>query len=334
MSIKVGINGFGRIGRLFYRATMGYPDIEIVGVNDLDNAPVLAHLLKYDTVHGVLTNTVQHDSGELVVDGHRCPMIQEPDPTNLPWSSLGAEFVLESTGIFRDRNSISGHLSAGAQKVLLTVSGKTPGDVDATIVMGVNDSVLTSDMTIVSNGTCTTNCLAPVAKSIHAHFVIRHGFASTIHAYTGDQNLTDAAHKDARRARNAAQNIIPASTGAASAIGLVLPELDGLLSGIAMRTPVSDASLLELILQLDADPNVDALHEALRADAAGSMTGFLAINDDPIVSSDVIGRPESSIFDTTLTHKWGPKLFYVGSWYDNEWAYVCRLIDVLRKMAA
>jgi glyceraldehyde 3-phosphate dehydrogenase len=331
--MKVAINGFGRIGRAVYRIIAGQPDsgIEIVAVNDLTDDDTLAHLLKYDTVFGRFPGDVIVSDGVMSAGGHTVKMLEERDPANLPWAELGVEVVVESTGVFRTREALNKHLQAGAKRVILTVPSKDP--VDATVVLGVNDSDLTADAQLVSNASCTTNCLAPIAKVLNDAFGVESGIMTTIHAYTNDQRVADTPHSDLRRARHAAENIIPTSTGAAKAIGQVLPELDGKLDGMAMRVPVPDGSIVDLVVQVSRDVTVEEVNAAMKAAAEGEMKGILEYTDDPIVSSDIIGNPASSIFDSGLTKVINGKTVKVVSWYDNEWGYSNRVVDLLKAMA-
>lgn len=333
MGIKIGINGFGRIGRVVYRIAHNHPNIEVVAVNDLTNAETLAHLLKYDSTHGRFSAAVEVKGGNLVIDGKEIKVLAEKNPAKLPWSDLGVEVVLESTGAFRTRDKIELHLKAGAKKVLLSVPSKSPDDVDATVVMGVNDSDLTPDVKIVSNASCTTNCLAPMVKAVNDAVGVEEGLMTTIHSYTNDQRILDFPHKDLRRARSAAMNIIPTTTGAAKAIGLVIPELKGKMNGMAIRTPTPDGSLVDLVAVLKKDASVEEINASVKAAAEGPMKGILEYSEDPLVSTDVIGNPHSSIFDSLCTMKIGEKLVKLISWYDNEYGYSCRCVDLFGKMA-
>ncbi|MBS1696899.1 MAG: type I glyceraldehyde-3-phosphate dehydrogenase [Actinobacteria bacterium] len=333
MSVKIGINGFGRIGRNYFRAALEQgADLEIVAVNDLTDNKTLAHLLKYDSVGGVLKADVSYDDESITVDGHHIKAFAERDPANLPWGELGVDIVIESTGFFTNADLARKHIEAGAKKVL--ISAPATGD-DATIVMGVNEETYNPETDhIISNASCTTNCLAPLAKVFNDEFGIVRGFMMTAHAYTADQNLQDGPHKDLRRARAAAINIVPASTGAAKAIGLVLPELNGKLSGSSYRVPVPTGSIVDLTLITDReDLTVDEVNAAYaKAAAEGRLNGFLQYNEDEIVSSDIQGNPFSSIFDSTLTNVSG-NLVKVSSWYDNEWGYSNRLVDLTEYVA-
>jgi len=333
MAVSAGINGFGRIGRNLFRAAHAAgADIEWVGVNDLFDTKTLAHLLKYDSILGPFPGTVEHTDDALIVDGKELKVFAERDPSALPWGDIGADVVVESTGIFTDRDGASKHLAAGAKKVIISAPATDP---DVTIVLGVNDDAYDPENhSIISNASCTTNCLAPVAKAIHDSIGIEHGVMTTIHAYTQDQNLQDAPHKDLRRARAAALNLIPTSTGAAKAIGLVIPELQGKLNGIAVRAPVATGSVVDLVFQASRETTADEVNEAVRAAAGGSMEGYLQYTDDPIVSTDIVGSPYSSVFDSLLTMVIDGRLVKVVSWYDNEWGYSNRLVDLAQRVLA
>jgi glyceraldehyde 3-phosphate dehydrogenase len=332
MSVRVGINGFGRIGRNVFRAARergsGY---EIVAVNDLMEPRIAAHLLRYDTVHGRFAGTVEAGEGKLVVDGNDVQVLSERDPANLPWKDMGVEVIVESTGLFTKREAASKHLDAGARKVIISAPATEP---DITICIGVNDDRYDAgEHHIISNASCTTNCLAPLVKVLHETFGIERGFMTTTHAYTQDQQILDAVHRDYRRARAAAANVIPTSTGAATAIGLVIPEMQGRLDGISMRVPVTDGSVTDLIAQVGRETSKDEVNEAFAAAAdTGSLTGILRYSDDPLVSSDIVGESYSSIFDSPLTMVNG-NLVKVVSWYDNEWGYSCRVADLISKVA-
>lgn len=331
MSIKVAINGFGRIGRLVFKAMQKETAIEVVAINDITDAKTLAHLLKYDTVHGRYPNPVHAEGDMLIAGDRRVKIWAEKDPGNLPWKNLGVDIVIESTGIFTSREKLSLHVKAGARKVLLTAPAKD--ELDNTVVMGVNDDTLTAKQVLVSNASCTTNCLAPVAKVLHENFGIKRGWMTTIHAYTNDQRILDQPHKDLRRARAAANNIIPTTTGAAKAVGLVIPSLKGKLDGIAMRVPVSDGSLVDLVAELEKRATAEELNSVMKSAATGTLKGYLEYCDDPIVSSDVIGNPASSIFDAASTRVMDGNFVKVITWYDNEWGYSKRTVDLLKKMA-
>ncbi len=331
MSIRIGINGFGRIGRNVFKILHAAEDFEVAAVNDLTDAKTLAHLLKYDSLYGGFPGTVSSADGALVVDGKNIAVTAERDPSKLKWADMDVDFVLESTGIFRAKAQCMMHVTAGAKKVLLSVPPKDA--VDAIIVMGVNDDTLKSSDQIVSNASCTTNCLAPMAKVIHETFGIKRGLMNTIHAYTNDQALLDAPHSDLRRARAAAESVIPTSTGAARAVGEVLPELKGKLDGLAMRVPVPVGSVVDLTVELDKSTDKDALNAAIKTAADGPLKGILEYCTDPIVSRDIVGNPHSSVFDSELTNVMSGNFAKVISWYDNEWGYSNRVVDLFRKMA-
>ncbi|MDD3717046.1 MAG: type I glyceraldehyde-3-phosphate dehydrogenase [Actinomycetota bacterium] len=325
MAVKVGINGFGRIGRLFMRVA-ARRDVDVVAINDLTDNVTLAHLFKYDTVFGRFSGTVEAKEDALTIDGKDIRAFAEKDPTKLPWKDLGVDVVIEATGAFTARDGAAKHLEAGASKVIITAPATDP---DITIVMGVNDGEYdASKHNIISNASCTTNCLAPVVKVLRDSFGVEAGFMTTVHAYTNDQRILDFPHKDLRRARAAAGNIIPTSTGAARAIGLVIPELKGKLDGIAMRVPVMDGSVVDLVAALAKEVKAEDINAAMKAAAEGSLKGILEYTEDPIVSSDVIGNPASSVFDAKTTLSMG-KMCKVVSWYDNEWGFSNRLVDLL-----
>ncbi len=327
MAVKVGINGFGRIGRLVFRRGLELGGFDFVGVNDITDPATLAHLLKYDSVHGRFNGTVEVDGSDLVVNGDRLKITAERDPANLDWS--GVDVVVESTGIFRKREQCMNHINAGAKKVVLTVPPKD--EIDAVVVLGVNDHILGGDEKIISNASCTTNCLAPMVKVLHESFGIERGFMTTVHAYTNDQRLLDLPHKDLRRARAAAENIIPTTTGAAKAVGKVMPELDGKLDGMALRVPVSDGSITDLVATLAREVSADEINDAIRAAAEGSMKGIIEYCTDPVVSTDIVGNAHSCIFDSELTMARGKMVKVVG-WYDNEWGYSCRVVDLIKNI--
>ena len=331
-TIKVGINGFGRIGRLTYRALLAKSNVEVVAINDLTDAKTLAHLFKYDSVHGTFQGEVSVEGEYMTVNGNKFKVMAERDPANLPWGALGVDIVVESTGIFRTREKMSKHLTAGAKKVVLSVPSDNKDDVDATIVLGVNDNTLTPDMKLVSNASCTTNCLAPIAKVLNDSFGIRKGLMNTIHSYTNDQIILDAPHKDLRRARAAAVSIIPTKTGAAKAIGLVIPELEGKMDGFAVRVPTPDGSMVDLTCELDRNTTKDEINAAMKAAAEGPMKGILQYLTEPLVSCDIIGNPHSSILDADLTKVLGGNLVKVVAWYDNEAGYSQRLADLVVRM--
>ncbi len=331
MAIKLGINGFGRIGRLVFRAILERQsdDFDIVGVNDLTDAATLAHLFKYDSVHGPFNGKVSVDGTHLVVNGDRFPVFSEKDPANLPWSDLGCDIVVESTGIFTSKDKAMAHINAGAKKVLISAPAK--GAVDATIVLGVNDDVLTGDEQVVSNASCTTNCLAPMVKVLDDLLGVEKGFMTTVHAYTADQRLQDAPHRDLRRARAAALSIIPTTTGAAKAVGLVLPHLQGKLDGFALRVPVPDGSLTDFTAIVRKEASVDEINAAFREAADAALSGILQFSDEPLVSTDIVHNPHSCVLDSDSTMADGTLVKVVG-WYDNEWGYANRTVDVAKLM--
>ena len=333
MSVKIGINGFGRIGRNFFRAALAKgSDIEIVAVNDLTDNKSLAHLLKYDTITGRLDGTVEFDETQIIVNGKAIKVFEERDPANLPWGELGVDIVIESTGRFTKSADAAKHIAAGAKKVI--VSAPATGDDVATLVLGVNeDSYDPAVHSIISNASCTTNCLAPLAKVFMDNFGIERGLMTTVHAYTADQNLQDGPHGDLRRARAAAANIIPTSTGAAKALGLVIPELVGKLDGYALRVPVITGSITDLTLTASKSVTVEEINAAYKAAAEGPLKGILKYTEDDIVSSDIAGDPHSSIFDAGLTKVIGDQV-KVASWYDNEWGYSNRLVDLVSHVGA
>lgn len=328
---RVAINGFGRIGRLVLRAFLKYhPDIDVVAINDLTDAKTLAYLFKYDSVHKIFDGEVSHDEEHIIVNGKKIRIFAQKDPEALPWKDLAVEYVIEATGIFRTKEKAGKHLKAGARKVVLTVPAKD--DVDATIVMGVNHRDLKASDVIVSNASCTTNCLAPVAKVLHDHFGIDNGLMTTIHSYTNDQNILDLPHSDLRRARAAAMSMIPTTTGAAKAIGLVIPELNGKLDGLAVRVPTPDGSLVDLCVNLNREASKEEINAAMKEAANSYLKGFLMYSDEPIVSIDIVGNPHSSIFDAGGTYVKG-KMAKILSWYDNEWGYSCRVTDLVKYMS-
>lgn len=331
MATKIGINGFGRIGRNVFKILLDAPEFEVVAVNDLTDAATLAHLLKYDSVMGVYPKSVSAEGDSLVVDGKAVKVTAIKNPAELPWKELGAELVLESTGVFAKKEQCLLHIEAGASKVLLSVPPKDA--VDAMIVVGVNDGGLKPDHRVVSNASCTTNCLAPVAKVLHESFGIVRGLMTTTHAYTNDQRVLDMPHKDLRRARAAAVSIIPTTTGAARAVGKVLPALNGKLDGMAMRVPVPNGSVVDLVVQLEKTATKESVNAAVKAAAEGPLKGVLEYTEDPIVSHDIIGNPHSSIFDAQLTTVMDGNFVKVIAWYDNEWGYSHRCVDMFRKMA-
>jgi glyceraldehyde 3-phosphate dehydrogenase len=331
MSIKLGINGFGRIGRLCFRALLEREEneIEIVGINDLTDAETLATLLKYDSVHGQFPGDVRLEDSTLVVDGDGFPVFSEKDPTNLPWGDHDTDVVIESTGVFRTYDQAAQHLEAGADKVVISAPAKS--DVDAMVVLGVNDEILTGDEKVVSNASCTTNCLAPLVKVLDDAFGVESGLMTTVHAYTASQNIVDGPHGDLRRARTAAESIIPTTTGGAKAVGKVLPHLDGTLDGMAMRVPTPDGSVTDLTAVVDQDVTIEDVNEAFYEAANGELEGILAYSDDPIVSRDIIHDPHSCIYDAPWSNVAGSQVKVVG-WYDNEWGYANRTVDLVGRL--
>ena len=331
MAVKVGINGFGRIGRNIMRAAMGHNDIDFVAVNDLTNAATLAHLLKYDSVLGNLDADVRATSEGITVAGDEFKVLSVKDPAQLPWKDLGVDIVLESTGIFTDRDGAAKHLAAGAQKVIITAPAKKP---DITVVLGVNDDKYDpAKHQIISNASCTTNCLAPLAKVIHERFTIKKAWMTTVHSYTNDQNLLDLPHKDLRRARAAAVSIIPTTTGAATAVGEVMPELKGKFDGIAMRVPTPNVSVVDLNALVEKKTSRDEVNAALKEAACGKLKGILAVTDEPLVSIDFRRNPNSSIVDSAYTSVMDGDFVKLLSWYDNEWGYSSRCVDLVRQIA-
>lgn len=330
MSIRVAINGFGRIGRNVFRASLNDPAIEVVALNDLSDPSTLAHLLKYDSVHGRLDAEVSADDQSITVDGKQVRLYAERNPADLPWKELGVDYVVEATGIFRSRDKAALHLEAGARKVVITAPGSNE---DITIVMGVNhDQYDADEHHVVSNASCTTNCLAPVAKVIDDNFGIVRGWMTTVHAYTNDQNLLDLIHSDKRRARAAAVNIVPTTTGAARAVGLVLPHLQGKLDGFAMRVPTPNVSMVDLVVEVEKSTTAEDINNAFKAAEAGPMAGILGVSDEELVSSDFVHDARSSIVDAPLTRAMDGDLLKVVSWYDNEWGYSVRVVDLVKYM--
>jgi glyceraldehyde 3-phosphate dehydrogenase len=332
VAVRVGINGFGRIGRNVFRAAYEQgADIEWVAANDIGDPKMFAHLLKYDSNYGPFPGTVEATDTGIRVDGNEIRFLNEKDPAKLPWGDMGAEVVIESTGLFTDRENASKHLAAGAKKVLISAPATEP---DVTVALGVNFAEVydPGKHHVISNASCTTNCLAPVAKVLHDTVGIKHGLMTTIHAYTADQRLQDMAHRDLRRARAAAINLIPASTGAAKAIGLVIPDLNGKLHGFAVRAPVPTGSVVDLTVEANRETTIDELNQAMKAAADGPMKGVLVYTEDPIVSSDIIKNPASSIFDSQLTAVMDGTMVKLVSWYDNEWGYSNRVVDVAQKL--
>lgn len=331
MAIKVGINGFGRIGRNVFRAIVERGGIDVLAVNDLTDAKSLGILLKYDTVHGKFAGAIEAKEKSLLVNGKEVRLLMEKDPAKLPWKSLGVDIVIESTGIFTSREDCAKHLEGGAKYVLLSAPAKDK--IDATIVIGVNTKELKPEHKIVSNASCTTNCLAPLVKVLNDNFGMEKGLMTTVHAYTNDQRISDLVHKDLRRARAAAMNIIPTTTGAAKAIGEVIPSLKGKLDGLSLRVPVINGSVTDLVAMLSKDVTVETVNAAMKKAANGEMKGILEYCEDPIVSSDIIGNAHSSIFDSALTYVIDKRMVKVVSWYDNEWGFSNRMIDLIELIA-
>ena len=331
MGVRVGVNGFGRIGRVFFRAALQAPEIEVVAVNDLADAKTLAHLLKYDSVHGILGGEVRHKGEAIFVNGREVRVCSAKDPATLPWGEMGVDIVVESTGVFRDKATTTKHLQAGAKKVVITAPAKDP---DITVVLGVNEQKYDSAKhELVSNASCTTNCLATVAKVLLDNFGIKRGFASTVHSYTNDQPIHDFPHKDLRRARAGAVSMIPTTTGAATAVGLVLPELKGKLDGLAIRVPTANVSVVDLTVELEKPATVASVNDAFRAAAGGALRGILDATDEELVSVDFNGNPHSSIVDLKSTAVIDGAMVKVLAWYDNEWGYSNRVKDLIKYMA-
>jgi len=332
--IRVAINGFGRIGRSVFRVISERPDsgIEIVAVNDLADDEMAAYLLEHDTVMGMFPGEVRLAESRLHAGGHSPVLLTESDPESLPWGELDVHVVIESTGVFRTREQVAKHLTAGAERVILTVPAKD--DLDATVVLGVNDEAIVDTARIVSNASCTTNCLVPIAKILDDEFGIVRGVMTTVHAYTNDQRLADVPHKDFRRSRAASENIIPTTTGAAKAVGKVLPGLDGKLDGMAMRVPVPDGSTVDLVVELATEVTVDDVNAAVKRAAEGPMRGIVQYSEAPLVSTDIIGNPHSSIFDAPSTQVLGGNTVKLLSWYDNEWGYSNRVVDLIERLGA
>jgi glyceraldehyde 3-phosphate dehydrogenase (phosphorylating) len=333
VAIRVGINGFGRIGRNFFRSHLQRGgDFEVVAANDLGDAAMMAHLLKFDSVLGPLGKDVQVGDGSISVEGKEIKILAERDPGNLPWGDLGVDVVIESTGFFTDRDGAAKHLDGGAKKVIISAPAKGP---DVTMVLGVNDDAYEPESHhVISNASCTTNCVAPLAKVLHDEFTIEQGFMTTIHAYTNDQNILDLPHEDLRRARAAAINLIPTSTGAARAIGLVLPELQGKVDGMAMRAPVPTGSIVDLVCRIGRETSAEEVNQVFSAQAdTGNFEGILSYSEEALVSTDIVHSPYSSIFDSELTMVNGNMVKVLG-WYDNEWGYSCRLVDLVAKVGA
>lgn len=330
--MKVAINGFGRIGRAFFRTSIGYDDIDIVAINDLTDAKTLAHLLKYDSVHGVLRNNeIGYEDNSILFDSKKIKIYAQKDPVNLLWGELGVDVVLESTGLFRSKDKASSHIKAGAKKVVISAPAKG-GDVP-TVVLGVNDKTFDFENTdVLSNASCTTNCVSPVAKVLNDEFKIVKGLMTTVHSYTNDQRILDLPHQDLRRARAAAENIIPTTTGAAIAVGLVLPELKGKLDGISIRVPTSNVSLVDLVVEVKKDATIEEINAAVKKEAQTNLKGILEYTEEPVVSKDINGNPHSSIFDAQSTMVIGKNMVKVLSWYDNEWGYSSRLRDLMLRL--
>jgi glyceraldehyde 3-phosphate dehydrogenase len=327
--ISVAINGFGRIGRLVFRAAVEQGGIEVKAINDLTDAKTLAHLLKYDSTHGRFAGEVEADGDNLIVNGKTIRILAERDPANLPWGELGIDFVLESTGFFTDADGARAHIAAGAKKVVISAPAK--GE-DITVVMGVNDDALEAGHTIISNASCTTNCLAPMAKVLHEEFGVAKGMMNTIHSYTGDQRLLDAPHSDMRRARSAALSMIPTTTGAAVAVGKVLPALNGKLDGLSVRVPTPDGSLTDFTAILEKETTVDEINAAFKAAAEGALSSILEYSEDPLVLADIVGNPHSCVFDALSTNVLEGNMVKILGWYDNEWGYSNRCVDLLKKL--
>jgi glyceraldehyde 3-phosphate dehydrogenase len=326
MAFRVAINGFGRIGRNFLRASHGYTDFEIVAINDLTDAKTLAHLLKHDSVHGIFGADIKSGDGSITVDGKEIKVFAITEPEKLPWKDMGVDIVIESTGRFVDRLSAAKHLDAGAKWVIISAPAKEP---DATICLGVNEETLDpAKHKVISNASCTTNCLSPVAKVVHNEFGLVRGLMTTIHSYTNDQRILDLPHKDLRRARAAALNLIPTTTGAARAVGIVLPELKGKLNGMAIRVPTPNVSAVDLVAELGKDTSAEEINAALKRAAEGPMNGVLQYSEEPLVSTDLNGNPHSSIVDATVTMVLEGRMAKILAWYDNEWGYSCRLRDL------
>ena len=327
---KIGINGFGRIGRMVFRAALKDDNVEVLAVNDLTDTKTLAYLLKHDSVHGTLDADVSYDDSNIIVDGKAIKVLAERDPENLPWGELGVEIVIESTGFFRTRDACQKHINAGAKKVILSAPAK--GELDKTIVLGVNDNEYNADEHhIVSNASCTTNCLAPIVKILNDKFGVEKGFMTTIHSYTGEHKLVDGPHSDLSRARSAAINLVPTSTGAAIAVAKVIPSLAGHMDGISVRAPTPDGSVTDFVCELKTEASVEEVNAVIKEASEGAMKGIVEYLDFPAVSSDIVGNPHSSIFDPEYTKVDG-KMLKVLSWYDNEWGYSNRVVDSINKL--
>jgi glyceraldehyde 3-phosphate dehydrogenase len=334
MAIKVAINGFGRIGRLVFREAFNRKNIEVVALNDITDSKTLAHLLKYDSTHGIYNKSVKVDGDAILVDGKKIMVSSEKVPANLPWAKYGVDIVVESTGKFRTKTACTDHIKAGAKKVVLTVPADKEDDVDATVVMGVNDNVIKPEHLIVSNASCTTNCLAPVVKVLNEKFGVVYGLMNTVHSYTNDQTILDAPHKDLRRARSAAMSIIPTTTGAAKTVGKIIPELKGKLDGLSLRVPTPDGSIVDLTAVLKTEVTKEDINAAMKEAAQGPLKGILEYTEDPIVSADIVGNPHSAVFDALSTMVMEKKSTFVKvvAWYDNEWAYSVRTVDLIEKI--
>lgn len=334
MAVKVAINGFGRIGRLVYRQSLKRSEIDIVAVNDLTDPGMLAHLLKYDSVHGIFPGDVKVEGEYIHAGGDSFKVISQPDPSKLPWKEMGVDIVIESTGFFRTKEKASLHIQAGARKVIISAPASGKPGADITVVYGVNcDLYDPAKHDVISTASCTTNCLAPVAKVLNDSFGIESGLMTTIHAYTNDQRILDLPHSDMRRARAAAVNMVPTTTGAAAAVSLVIPELKGKLDGMAVRVPVPDGSLVDLVCMLSSDATEAMVNSAMKEAAETTLKGILQYTEEPLVSTDVVGNPHSSIFDSQITKMTGPRMLKVLSWYDNEYGYSSRMVDLMVKMA-
>ncbi|PNR93969.1 type I glyceraldehyde-3-phosphate dehydrogenase [Petrotoga sp. 9PWA.NaAc.5.4] len=331
MAVKVGINGFGRIGRIVFRQMVENSNFEIVAINDITDTKTLGALLKYDSVHGKFKGTVETTEKSLIVNGKEIKVFAEKDPGNLPWKDLGVELVIESTGVFISKEKVTPHLNAGTKKVIITAPAK--GEVDATIVMGVNDNTITPEMTVISNASCTTNSIAPVIKVLNENLKIKKGLLTTVHSYTNDQRVLDLPHKDLRRARAAALNIIPTTTGAAKAVGLVIPELKGKLDGIALRVPTPDGSISDLTVEVEKSTTIEEVNQMIKKATENELKGILGYNEDPIVSSDIVGSTFAGIFDATLTNVIDGNLVKVCAWYDNENGYSAMVVKLAEKLA-
>ncbi|WP_047268300.1 type I glyceraldehyde-3-phosphate dehydrogenase [Marinitoga sp. 1197] len=331
MAIKIAINGFGRIGRVVFREMMKRENFEVVAINDLTDPKTLAHLLKYDSVHGKFDGTVEVSEDGFVVNGKEIKVFAEKNPANLPWKDLGVDIVIESTGVFRNKEKAMPHIEAGAKKVLITAPAK--GEVDLTVVLGVNDELLSKEHVVVSNASCTTNSIAPVIKVLNEKFGVKTGLLTTVHSFTNDQRVLDLPHSDLRRARAAAVNIIPTTTGAAKAVGVVIPELKGKLDGIAMRVPTPDGSITDLTVVVEKETTAEEVNAAMKEASETYLKGILGYNEDMIVSSDIIGTTFSGIFDATLTKVMDGTLVKVASWYDNEYGYSARVVDLAERLA-